>query len=41
MLHKVILDVQELFTVKKGLNFRENTRRQILLINPKFFAHDP
>ena len=41
MLHKVKLDVEELFMVKKGLNFRENTRRQIMLINSKFFVHGP
>ena len=36
MLHKVKLYVEELFMVKKSLNFKENTRRQILLINSKF-----
>ena len=40
MLHKVKLDVEELFRVKKGLNFTENIRRQILLINSKVFVHD-
>ena len=41
MLHKVKLDVEELFMVKKGLNFEETIRRQILLINSKFFVHGP
>ena len=41
MLYKVKLDVEELFMIKKGLNFRENTRTQILLINSKFFVHGP
>ena len=27
--------------VKKGLNFREDIRRQILLINSKVFVHGP
>ena len=39
MLHKVNLDVEELFVVEKGLNFTENDRRQILLINSKVFVH--
>ena len=38
MLHKVKLDVEELFVVEKGLNFTENDRRQILLINSKCFC---
>ena len=41
MLHKVKLDVEELFMVKKALNFRENTRRQILLINSSFLFMVP
>ena len=41
MLHKVKLDVEELFMVKKGLNFTENIRRQILLINSKVFVLGP
>ena len=41
MLDKVKLDVEELFMVKKGLNFTENIRRQIPLINSKVFVHDP
>ena len=41
MLHKVKLDVEELFRVKKGLNFTENIRRQILLINSKVFVLGP
>ena len=41
MLHKVKLDVEELLMVKKGLNFTENIRRQILLINSKVFVHGP
>ena len=41
MLHKVKLDVEELFGVKKGLNFTENIRRQILLINSKVFVLGP
>ena len=38
MLHKVKLDVEDLFMVKKGLTFTENVRRQILLINSKGFV---
>ena len=41
MLHKVKLDAEELFRVKKGLNFTENIRRQILLINSKVFVLGP
>ena len=41
MLHKVKLDVEELFMVKNGLNFTENIRKQILLINSKVFVHSP
>ena len=41
MLHKVKLDVEDLFMVKKGLNFTENIRRQILLINSKVFVLGP
>ena len=36
MLHKVKLDVEELFMVTKGLNFTENIRRQILFIYSSF-----
>ena len=41
MLHKVKLEIEELFMVKKGLNFTENIRRQILSINLKVFVHGP
>ena len=42
MLHnKVKLDVEELFMVKKGLNFTEILGDIILLINSKVFDHDP
>ena len=38
MLHKVELDVEDLFMVRKGLTFTEKIRRQILLINSKVFV---
>ena len=43
MLHKVELEVEELFVVKKGLNFDMESffkvfRRQILLRNSKVFC---
>ena len=41
MLHKVKLDVEDLFMIRKGLNFTENIRRQILLINSKVFVLGP
>ena len=39
MLHQVKLDVEELLMVKIGLNFTENIRRQILLINSNVFVY--
>ena len=41
MLHKVKLEIEELFMVKKGLNFTENIRREILLINLKVLSIVP
>ena len=41
MLHKVKLDVEELFMVKKGLNFTEILGDIILLITSNVFDHDP
>ena len=42
MLHnKVKLDEEELFMVKKGLNFTEMLGGIILLINSKVFDHGP
>ena len=41
MLHKVKLDMEDLFMIRKGLNFTENIRRQILLINSKVFVLGP
>ena len=41
MLHKVKLDVEDLFMIRKGLNFTENIRRQILFINSKVFVLGP
>ena len=41
MLYKLKLDVEGLFMVKKGLNFREKTRRQVVSINSKSFVHGP
>ena len=41
MLHKVKLAVEELFMVKKGLNFTENIRRQTLLKMQKTFSMVP
>ena len=38
MLRKVKLDVEDLFMVKKGLNFTENIKRKILLANSKVFV---
>ena len=41
MLHKVKLDVEELFMVKKGINFTENIRRHNSVNKCKSFCPWP